>query len=208
MNDRPSVLDAIRRLEDEAAVGRHRGRISMMAESAPVGLVPELIAGLRTMPDDLARLIRQVPSDRLRWKPEVWDGSPGETFSALEHVCHVRDIERDGYQVRIRRLLHETGPSLVSLDGYEMARDRRYADASWTEAIEEFRTARAQTVATIRDLTDAQLARTGTFAEYGALTLRGLLHYLRSHDQQHVHAAGWRVEKRLETPLQLHVRLV
>jgi hypothetical protein len=46
MNDRPSVLDAIRGLEDEAAVGRHRGRISMMAESAPVGLVPELIAGL------------------------------------------------------------------------------------------------------------------------------------------------------------------
>jgi hypothetical protein len=41
VDDRPAVLDAIRRLEDEAAVGRHRGRISMMAESAPVGLVPE-----------------------------------------------------------------------------------------------------------------------------------------------------------------------
>jgi len=167
----------------------------MMAESAPVGLVPELIAGLRTMPDDLAGLIRQVPPDRLRWKPEVWDGSPGETFSALEHVCHVRDIERDGYHVRIRRLLDETDPSLVSLDGYEMARDRRYADASWAEAIEEFRTARAQTVATVRDLTDAQLARTGTFAEYGALTLRGLLHYLRSHDQQHLACLHWLLGK-------------
>jgi hypothetical protein len=70
-----------------------------------------------------ARLIRQVPSDRLRWKPEVWDGSPGESFSALEHVCHVRDIERDGYRVRIRRLLDENDPSLVSLDGDELARE-------------------------------------------------------------------------------------
>ena len=42
VDDRPPVFDAIRRLEDEAAVGRHRGRISMMAGSAPVGLVAEL----------------------------------------------------------------------------------------------------------------------------------------------------------------------
>jgi hypothetical protein len=160
-----------------------------------MGLVPELIAGLHAMPDDLARLIRQIPSGRLNWKPEVWDGSPGETFSPVEHVCHVRDIERDGYHVRIRRLLEETDPSLVSLDGYEMARARRYEDASWTEAIEEFRAARAQTVATIRGLTEAQLARTGTFAEYGALTLRGLLHYLRSHDQQHLACVHWLLGK-------------
>jgi DinB family protein len=167
----------------------------MMAGSAPVGLVPELIADLSTMPDDLSRLIRQIPSDRFRWKPEVWDGSPGETFSALEHVCHLRDIEGDGYRVRIRRLLDETDPSLVSLDGYEMARERKYADASWTDAIEEFRAARAQTVATISGLTEAQLARTGTFAEYGALTLRGLLHYLRSHDQQHLACLHWLLGK-------------
>jgi thioester reductase-like protein len=167
----------------------------MMAGSAPVGLVPELIAELNTMPEHLVRVLRQVPSDRMSWKPEVWDGSPGETFSALEHVCHVRDIERDGYHVRIRRLLDETGPSLVSLDGYAMASDRRYGEASWTEAAEEFRTARAQTVATIRGLTDPQLARTGTFAEYGELTLRGLLHYLRSHDQQHLACLHWLLGK-------------
>jgi len=31
----------------------------------------------------------------------------------------------------------------------------------------------------------------GGFAEYGALTLRGLLHYLRSHDQQHLACLHW-----------------
>lgn len=160
-----------------------------------MGLVPELITELSTMPDHLVRVIRQIPSDRMSWKPEVWDGSPGETFSALEHVCHVRDIERDGYHVRVRRLIEETDPSLVSLDGYEMARERRYAEASWTEAIEDFRAARAATVAAVRDLTDAQLSRTGTFAEYGALTLRGLVYYLRSHDQQHLACLHWLLGK-------------
>jgi hypothetical protein len=125
----------------------------------------------------------------------VWDGSPGETFSALEHVCHVRDIERDGYHVRIRRLVEETDPSLVSLDGYEMAREGRYAEASWTEVAEEFRAARATTLAMIRDLGAAELGRTGTFAEYGRLTLRGLLHYLRSHDQQHLACLHWLLGK-------------
>jgi len=167
----------------------------MMAGSALVGLVPELIAELNTMPDQLVRLLRQVPSDRMSWKPEVWDGSPGETFSALEHVCHVRDIERDGYHVRIRRLIEEESPSLVSLDGYEMARERRYADASWTQAAEEFRAARATTVAMIRDLGTGELARTGTFAEYGAITLRGLVYYLRSHDQQHLACLHWLLGK-------------
>lgn len=167
----------------------------MMAGSALVGLVPELIAELSTMPDHLARVIRQIPDDRMSWKPEVWDGSPGETFSALEHVCHVRDIERDGYHVRIRRLIEETDPSLVSLDGYEMARERRYAEASWAEVAEDFRAARATTVAMIRDLGAADLARTGTFAEYGAITLRGLLHYLRSHDQQHLACLHWLLGK-------------
>ena len=45
------------------------------------------------------------------------------------------------------------------------------------------------------ELTEAQLARTGTFAEYGALTLRGLLHYLRSHDQQHLACVHWLLGK-------------
>jgi hypothetical protein len=33
---------------------------------------------------------------------------------------------------------------------------------------------------------EAQLSRSGDFAEYGRLTLHGLVHYLRSHDQQHL----------------------
>jgi hypothetical protein len=30
-------------------------------------------------------------------------------FSALEQACHLRDIEIDGYQVRLRRTCQESG---------------------------------------------------------------------------------------------------
>lgn len=158
-------------------------------------LSPELLRGLGSTPSELEAAVRLVPKPRLRWKPASWAGSPGETFSVLEHACHLRDIERDGYHVRIRRLLDEDAPDLVSIDGDALALERRYAAADDEDALGSFRDARRVTLATIRDLDEAQLARRGTFAEYGELTLRGLLHYLLSHDRQHLACIHWLIGK-------------
>jgi hypothetical protein len=152
---------------------------------------PELLSDLAGMPRELERTLGQVPADRLGWKPESWGGAPGETLSALEHVCHLRDIERDGYHVRIQRILDEADPVLLSLDGYEIARARRYESARVGEALAEFRQAREDTLERLQGLSQAQLARSGEFAEYGHLTLRALVHYLRSHDQQHLAGIHW-----------------
>jgi hypothetical protein len=151
-----------------------------------MALPSDLLGELADMPRELERALGLIPGDRLAWKPESWEGSAAETFSALEHVCHLRDIERDGYHVRIQRMLDEPNPSLVSLDSYEIARERRYDSADLAEALAAFRAARAFTVQRLREVGDAQLARTGAFAEYGRITLRALVHYLRSHDQQHL----------------------
>lgn len=151
----------------------------------------QLLAELEQMPEELVRAVRAVPEAQLCWLPETRGGSPGETFSAIEHVCHLRDIESEGYHVRIRRMLEETEPSLESLNGDEMARERGYAEADLNEALAAFGALRAQTVARLRAVTTEQLARTGEFAEYGRLSLRGLVHYLRSHDQQHLAGIQW-----------------
>ena len=150
-----------------------------------------LLNELEGMPQELERTLGLVPVERLDWKPESWGGAVGETFSAREHVCHLRDIERDGYQVRVQRMLDEVNPSLVSLDGYEIARERGYETANVEAALAEFREARATTVGRLANLSDAQLARAGDFAEYGRLSLRALVHYLRSHDQQHLAGLQW-----------------
>jgi hypothetical protein len=150
-----------------------------------------VLDGLASMPDELERALRALPAERLRWKPESWGGCPGETFSALEHACHLRDIETEGYQVRFRRLLDEHQPSLVSLDGYALAEEKRYAEEDLGRVLQSFRAARAATLELLRGLGEAQLDRAGDFAEYGRLTLRALAHYLRSHDQQHLACVQW-----------------
>ncbi len=154
-----------------------------------------LVAGLAQTPDSLESVIRLFPAARLGWRPESWGGSPGEPFAPIEHVCHLRDIETDGYHVRIRRLLTEDNPTLVSIDGNALAVERRYVEASLAEALLAFRDARRETLEIVRGLGKAELDRGGDFAEYGSVTLRGLLHYLSSHDQQHLACLHWLVGK-------------
>jgi DinB family protein len=160
----------------------------------------ELWSDLDDMPRQVELALRLIPADRLAWRPESWGGCPSETFSALEQVCHLRDIERDGYHLRIQRMLDEADPSLESLDSYEIARLRGYGEADVDAALAEFRDARTSTVARLRTVSDIQLARTGDFAEYGRLTLRALVHYLRSHDQQHLAGIQWLAGKIASAP--------
>jgi hypothetical protein len=156
-----------------------------------VTLSSATLLGLAAMPDRLEAAFRLVPESRRTWTPPSWEGIPGERFSPLGQVCHVRDIELLGYQVRIGRMLAEDGPSLASLDSYELASRRNYDDADPEEALEAFRAARASTLRILEGVTAEQLNRRGTFAEYGPLTLQSLVHYLASHDQQHLACMDW-----------------
>jgi hypothetical protein len=158
-------------------------------------LSPSLIADLEEMPNQLEGALQLIPPESRAWRPDEWGGSPGEMFSAIEHVCHLRDIEVDGYQLRIRRLRDEDHPDLVPIDGYELATQRGYGRTTLTEALGMFREARRETIRAVRGLDERQLERTGTFAEYGHVTLRGMIHFLRSHDQQHLSCLQWLLGK-------------
>jgi len=154
-----------------------------------------LIDSLEETPRRFEAMLRQVPVEYLAWEPDTWDAIPGERYAALGQACHVRDIEIDGYHVRVRRMLEEENPDLVSLDSDTLAVERNYAADDLDGALQAFRQARAQTVRALRGLSDAQWQRRGTFAEYGELTLHGLINYLASHDQQHLACVQWLLGK-------------
>ncbi|MGH6894755.1 MAG: DinB family protein [Dongiaceae bacterium] len=159
------------------------------------GDLMQTTADLAAMPDEIEALLRQVPAARLDWKPDSWDGIPGERFSALEQACHLRDIEIDGYHARFGRTLQETRPDLASIDSYELARERNYGADDVGSALAAFRTARGETIALLGQVRDDDWERKATFAEYGEVTLRGLAHILRSHDLQHLACLHWLLAK-------------
>jgi len=47
-------------------------------------------------------------------------------FAMVEHLCHLGDLEREGYGARIERLLSEDAPEWDDFDGETVARERNY----------------------------------------------------------------------------------
>jgi hypothetical protein len=153
------------------------------------------ISALEVFPQQLEAHYAAIPAEFKNWAPDSWEGVPSEPLTAIEQVCHVRDIEVDGYHVRYQRTLTESNPSLASVDTEALAKLRSYGTSSADEALAAFRGARTRTVALISSLTPEQFNRTAVFEGYGPLSLRSLVHYLCSHDQQHLAGLQWLLGK-------------
>ena len=145
-------------------------------------VLPELeniVAFLEETPALLRRLGAGLTAEDLRRKPD------GDEFSFVEQACHLRDIEREGYAVRLRRLLAEKDPLLADIDGAALARERRYAEQEFEPAADEFAQVRTENVAVLRGLSAEQLGRTGRFEGVGEVTVGELLKMMHEHDREH-----------------------
>jgi hypothetical protein len=143
------------------------------------------LAALAAFPEQLEAHYGLISAEHKNWRPSSWEGIPSEPFTPVEQVWHVRDIEIDGYHERLRRTLQESHPLLASLDGEALAGQRSYATRDTAEAFAEFRLARSRTIDLVSNLNPRQFARPAVF-EGRPVTLRGLVHNLCSHDQQHL----------------------
>jgi len=156
---------------------------------------PITLATLEAFPGELEKHYAVFPERFVHWAPPSWDGVPSEPFTAIEQICHVRDIEIEGYQVRFQRTLDENTPLLPSIDSEAVAKTRDYGRANPAQVFAEFRAARAKTISLLRGVNVAQLTRPAVFEGYGPVTLRGLVHFLCSHDQQYLAGLQWLLGK-------------
>jgi DinB superfamily len=157
--------------------------------------ITESFFPLSTMPTEVANVLQLFPPADLDWKPKSWDGIPGEKFSAIEQICHLRDIEQEGYHKRIEAMLNESNPTLTSIEGYGLSTQLNYKAANLTEAISAFHSAREKTIMMIKNIERSQWNRIGYFDGYGPITLRALIHFLCSHDLEHLASLRWLLGK-------------
>lgn len=149
------------------------------------------LQSLRSFPATLRTFIADTPANVLDWRPANWDGIPSEMLTVRQQICHLRDIEIDGYALRFARLLRETDPLLESIDGYALVESRHYDQTEITTALDAFEKARSGTMQLLDAIRPGDLTCRGTFEGYGAVTVRGLIHFLCSHDQQHLAGIQW-----------------
>jgi hypothetical protein len=131
-------------------------------------------------PDEAARLLRDLSEQAVKAR-----NSPDE-FSALENICHLRDIEVEGYTVRVNKILTENKPMLPDIDGGRLAIDRAYNNQEVDEALEAFALARRQNIAVLLQVNEEQLKRSGFMTGIGEITLEKLLVMMRDHDEGHL----------------------
>ncbi len=141
--------------------------------------VGELLEHLAGMPRFLGECADRVP-------PGEWTRQPGPgLFSLVEHCCHLRDLEEEGYTLRLRRMLREERPVLDDFDGGAVAARRNYPGQDLAAAMQAFGGARARNLALLASLEPRALARTATFGEQGTITVHRLAELMAEHDASH-----------------------
>jgi len=109
-----------------------------------------------------------------------------DEFSALETVCHLRDLEIEGYGPRLHRLLSETNPELPDFDGARVAAERNYNAERVEPALEAFQSARETNVREFEGLTEDEWRRAGTLQGTGRITVADLVEMMADHDRSHL----------------------
>lgn len=106
-------------------------------------------------------------------------------FAMVEHLCHLGDLEREGYGVRIEMLLSEDAPEWDDFDGDAVARERNYLEQDADAALQRFVDARTANVARLRGVSESDWQRRGTHRGTGEVTLARLAEMMVQHDREH-----------------------
>lgn len=140
-----------------------------------------LFAQLAAMPDFLRQALGDLP------EREAMVRGPDGTFSPVEQCWHLADLEREGYAVRIRRLLTEVDPALPDFDGARVAAERKYHQLSLAAGLAAFHNARAANLKALRAVSPQEWTRSGRQEGVGVVCLHDIPRMMVEHDAGHRH---------------------
>ena len=139
----------------------------------------EVASLLESMRAAVAAEIVALSDEVLAWHP-----AEGE-WCAKECLGHMVEAERRGFNGRIRLILKESEPSFPGWDQQAVERERQDCTRRAGDLLSEFNALRADSVALVRGLTDADLTRGGTHAKVGYVRVQDLIHEWIHHDRNH-----------------------
>ena len=109
----------------------------------------------------------------------------GNLPSPVEQVWHLADLEREGFGVRIHRLLNEEDAELPDFDGTEVAKRRNYREKSLHEGLRAFARARQDNIDVLARVTPQEWTRRGVQQGVGPVALGDIPTLMAEHDASH-----------------------
>lgn len=124
---------------------------------------------LAATPAALKAALHGVPRKLLLFTP-----APGK-WSILEILCHLRDMEREGYLERYTRILAENEPRLPDLNGDALAIERDYRGQKAGDVLRDWMRLRRESLRLLKKSKPEQWRRAGVHETAGRLTIDDLV---------------------------------
>ncbi|MCA9293887.1 MAG: DinB family protein [Phycisphaerales bacterium] len=138
------------------------------------------IASLARFPAILEPLIRPLPIDDLRYKPDA------QHWSILEVLAHLADEECEDFRVRIKSTLDDPAAKWPPLDFDNIAERRGYNALDPNETLDRFLRERAASLGWLRSLDNPDWSRAFVHEKFGPMHAGMLLANWAAHDLLHL----------------------
>jgi len=153
-----------------------------------MGLPVATLLRLKSQLDCLPLVVSGTGEDALERKPapDKWSARQN-----LAHLARYHDIFLD----RLERIVGEDRPAI---ERYSAERDAEWPH--WnalpaSEVLRRLHALRAELIDSVNQLSDAELARTGTHSRFGEMTLAQWLEFFLLHEAHHLFAVMQRVRE-------------
>lgn len=140
--------------------------------------IPDLLDELTSF-RDFAALV--LADDQRDWYFRPTDSD----WSLTEIACHLRDVEREVHQSRVRALLLDDGAFLPGVDADQWAIPRDYRRQIGRVALSGFLAARDETIALLSPLPPEIWSRQGQHTFFGPTSLQEIVYLAVQHDRIH-----------------------
>ena len=140
-----------------------------------------LLWNLKSFPNELDDLLKDLDEETFRWRP-----IPGK-WSIKETVCHLRDMERESYLARYRRIFSEDNPFLPRVDQDRLAREGDYINQDARAAFAEFKNLRTETIQLLENAPPEIWLRNGMNENEGPMTVEQIVvRQIKGNDLHHL----------------------
>jgi FMN phosphatase YigB (HAD superfamily) len=154
--------------------------------ASPESLTPEferppaLAAIFKSSPAGIQTLADPIPHTMWTQRPRR------EEWSLTEILCHLRDVELEVFQPRLKLVLTQTNPFLPGQDTDAWAQERGYNQQEGPLALQDFVMARNSTLEILSELTTDAWQREARHTIFGPTDLLELVKIQSGHDRLHI----------------------
>ena len=179
---------------EAAGSGKLSDLRSWLESTDPESLEPSIqnlaaiLAMMLSTPAVLQSLVASVP-DR------AWPRKPvADEWALVEVICHFRDTEREIHQMQVNTLLKENEPFIPRPDSTVWAKERNYLQEDGRKALQDFASARLETLEKLKGLDDAVWKQKARHAIFGPTHFQEVIGFMADHDRMHIQQA-WKILK-------------